>query len=64
MTDEGLARWKGQAAFIEGLKANAKLTDADVEKTKGFAQMLRQSGFKVDIKSDLKGLIQTSVWGK
>lgn len=62
MTDEGLARWRSQAAFLEGLKAQTKMSDAEVEKTKGFAQMLRQSGFKVDIKSDLKGLVQTSIF--
>ena len=61
MTDDGLARWQAQAAFLEGMKTQAKMSDAEAEKTKGFAQMLRQSGFKVDIKSDLKGLVQTSI---
>lgn len=54
MSDEGYARWKEQAAFLERLKASSKLTDATAEKIRGYAQMLRQSGYKVDIKEDVK----------
>lgn len=54
MSDSGYARWKDNTAFIQGLKNNEKLTDATVELIKGRAQMLRQSGFKVDVKEDVK----------
>ncbi|MCC6415628.1 MAG: trypsin-like peptidase domain-containing protein [Opitutaceae bacterium] len=50
MTPEGLARWQELTAFINALKDQAKLTDAQVEVLKGQAQMLRQSGYKVDTK--------------
>ncbi|MBI5677542.1 MAG: hypothetical protein HZC52_03405 [Planctomycetes bacterium] len=30
------------------------MTDAEVEKIKGIAQKFRQSGYKVDIKEDVK----------
>jgi hypothetical protein len=36
------------------LREEEKLTDATVEKIRGFAKMLEQSGYKVDVKSDSK----------
>lgn len=50
MSPEGLARWQQLTAFMNALKDQAKLTDAQIEVLKGQAQMLRQSGFKVDTK--------------
>ena len=50
MSPEGLARWQELTAFMNALKDQAKLTDAQIEVLKGQAQMLRQSGFKVDTK--------------
>jgi len=53
-------------AFFETLKNNAKLTDAQAEMMRGYAQMLRQSGYKVDVKidSDLEGttIQQNNFW--
>lgn len=63
MSDDGLARWKEMAAFVQDLKSGEKLTDAQVELIKGKAQMFRQSGFKVDVQSkDLKTLNVLGVW--
>jgi urease gamma subunit len=50
MTEAGLARWAEATAFMNNLKNQAKLTDAEVKVLEGQAQMLRQSGFKVDTK--------------
>lgn len=50
MTEATFARWKDATAFMNNLKNGAKLTDAEVKVLEGQAQMLRQSGFKVDTK--------------
>ena len=55
MTDAGYKRWKDNTDFLYLLKKDEKLTEAEVERIKGLAQMFRQSGFKVDIKEDIKG---------
>ena len=62
MTDKEYLRWKDMIAFMETLKIGAKLTDAQAEAVRGYAQMLRQSGFKVNIDSDLKGVVKYSIW--
>jgi hypothetical protein len=54
MDDTGRARWMETISFLQGLKTNAKLNDADVEKVKAAAQMLRQSGFRLDQRSDIQ----------
>ena len=54
MSDAGYARWKGNTAFLQKLKNGEKLTDAAVKAIEGAAQMLRQSGYKVDVKGDVK----------
>lgn len=54
LTDEGNARWKGNVAFLEQMKNNAKYTDADVKRIEGMAEMFKNSGFKVDYKADVK----------
>lgn len=53
LNNEGYARWGASAAFLEGLKDKAKLTNAEADKIEGIAQMFRQSGFKIDIKKDI-----------
>lgn len=53
MSDAGYARWKDNTAFLQKLKNGEKLTDASVKAIEGVAQMLRQSGFKVDVKGDI-----------
>lgn len=54
LTDESIARWQDMTAFLQALVIGQKLTDAQVEVLQGYAQMLRQSGFKVDQKTDIK----------
>jgi hypothetical protein len=54
MTDAGYQRWKDNTAFLNSIENGKKLTDAEAEKIRGEAQMLRQSGYKVDIKVDTK----------
>lgn len=51
MSTEGYARWKDTLLFTAELKAGEKLTDAQVKIMEGRAQMLRQSGFRVDAKA-------------
>ncbi len=64
MSEEGYDRWAKTAAFLQELKTGQKLTDAQVKVLEGQAQMLRQSGQKVDVKiqGDGKGLFQNSIW--
>ena len=54
MTDAGYQRWKDNSAFLNHLKNGDKLTEAEAEKIKGEAQMLRQSGNLVNVKVDTK----------
>ncbi len=54
MSDAGYARWKDTTAFLQELENGEKLTDAEVKLIEGIARMLRQSGYKVDVKSDVK----------
>ena len=54
LTDKARAKWQQDTLFLDTLKLRAELTDAEVERVRGVAQMLRQSGYKVDIKSDIK----------
>lgn len=54
MSDAGYVRWKDTTAFLQELKNGEKLTDAEVELIEGIARMLQQSGYKVDVKSDVK----------
>lgn len=68
MSDEERARLLTTAAFMQGLRSGEKLTDASVTAIEGFAQLLRQSGYRVDarsdvkVDSDLKGIVQNSLW--
>ncbi len=59
MNEAGYARWKDNTAFLQYLKSGEKLTDATTELIKGSAQMLRQSGFKIDAKADVTGNIKS-----
>jgi hypothetical protein len=51
MTPEGYARWQDSIAFLQDVKDQAKVADANVKRIEGIAQMFSQSGFKVDVKS-------------
>ncbi len=55
MSEAGYARWKDNTTFLFGLKTGEKLTDATVKVMEGFAQTLRQSGYRIDVKADAKG---------
>lgn len=48
-----------QYRILQLLKDGEKLTDATTELIKGMAQMLRQSGFKIDAKADVTGEIKS-----
>lgn len=58
-TEESLARWRSQTAFLQGLSDGTKLSDAEAEKVRGAAESLRNSGFRVRI--DAKELPQTVI---
>jgi len=53
MDDDGYARWQQSVAFLQGLKSDAKITDADAERVRGIAQMFRQSGLRLDQTSNV-----------
>ena len=48
LTEAERRRWLENAAIFQGLKQDAALTTAEVERINGFAQFLRQSGFRID----------------
>ncbi len=50
LSEAGYARWTDNVAFLQALEKDRKLTDAEVKAIEGFAKMLEQSGYKVDIK--------------
>jgi hypothetical protein len=54
MTEAGYARWKDVIATFTKLENNRKLTDAEVKVLEGQAQMLRQSGIKVDTQEGIQ----------
>ena len=54
MTDAGYQRWKDNTAFLNSIENGKKLNDAEAEKLRGEAQMLRQSGNMVNVKVDTK----------
>jgi hypothetical protein len=58
LTEDGLKRWREQAAFTEQLINGRKLTDAQVKLIEGKAQEFRQSGYLVSIKQDIKSDIK------
>lgn len=51
---DNVALWKDQIAFLFALKTGEKLTDGTVKMMEGFAQTLRQSGYRVDARTDSK----------
>jgi len=53
-TSDGIARWKSMAAFLQGLKKDQQLTDAQVKVLEGYAEFFRNSKFSIDHKSDIK----------
>jgi hypothetical protein len=59
--EAGLARWRSQIGFVQGLTMGSKLDDAQVARLKADAQRLTQSGFKVDLKVDSKEDVKSDV---
>ncbi|MGE9294289.1 MAG: PEGA domain-containing protein, partial [Puniceicoccales bacterium] len=45
-------RWMQNSQFLNNLRAQSVLTDAEVERIKGMAQALRQSGMRIDYRTD------------
>lgn len=54
MSDQGFARWLQIRDALNALDVTRKLTDAEAERLRGLGQMFRQSGFRVEQKSDVK----------
>ena len=54
MSEAGYARWKDNIAFLQTIEINRKLTDAQVKAVEGFAKMLEQSGYRVELREDSK----------
>jgi hypothetical protein len=52
MTDENAREFRERTEWLQELKTNQALTDAEVERLRGMAQALRQSGVKIDVKID------------
>lgn len=50
-SDETLAKFNEQMAYIRKLNQNEKVTDAQIKVLEGYAKMLRQSGYRVDQRS-------------
>ena len=50
LSEAGYNRWKDNVKFLQDLENDRKLTDAQVKAVEGFAKMLEQSGYKVDIR--------------
>lgn len=51
MTEAGYQRWKDNTGFLQNLEKDRKLTEAQVKEMDGKAQLLRQSGFRIDIQN-------------
>jgi len=50
-SDETLAKFNEQMAYIRKLNEKEKVTDAQIKVLEGYAKMLRQSGYRVDQRS-------------
>ncbi|MCU0793211.1 MAG: PEGA domain-containing protein [Opitutaceae bacterium] len=57
MTPEGLARFRESTAFLNNLKNEAKLTDAEVKVLEGQAKSLENSFFRVDTKENFRFIL-------
>jgi hypothetical protein len=50
LSEAGFQRWKEIRSFLDHLDTHRKMTDAEAEDIRGHAQMLRQSGIRVDFR--------------
>jgi len=57
MSEEGYKRWKDNITFLLLIKSGDKLNGGLREMMGGFAQTLRQSGYRVDTKTDVKATV-------
>jgi len=62
MSAEGFRRWREVRAFLTGLDVVRKLTDAEAERIRGYAQMLRQSGYMVNTVEAPENKITNSIF--
>jgi hypothetical protein len=53
LSDAGYARWADTTAFLAGLDANRKLTDAEVNRINGIAEFFKNSHYRVDTKENV-----------
>ena len=53
MSEAGYARWADTSAFLAGLDANRKLTDAEVKRIEGIAEFFKNSHYRVDTKENV-----------
>jgi hypothetical protein len=53
MSNAGYARWADTTAFLAGLDANRKLTDAEVKRIEGIAEFFKNSHYRVDTKENV-----------
>ena len=53
MSEAGYARWADTTAFLAGLDANRKLTDAEVKRIEGIAEFFKNSHYRVDTKENV-----------
>ncbi len=63
LTPEGLAQWKDLTQFVQDLQLEAQLTAAQVKVLEGKAQMLQQSGYKVNTTEAPVMNMFNSLWG-
>lgn len=54
LSNEGRNRWMEMAAFFSKLKREERMASAQEEAIRGYAQFLRQSGIRIDRRSDVK----------
>lgn len=59
--EAGLARWRSQIGFMQGLTMGAKLDEAQVARIKADAERLSQSGYRIDVRMDRKENVQSDV---
>lgn len=52
LTPQGRRNWLEMASFAEGLKQSERMSEANAERVRGLAQMMRQSGYRIDRYSD------------
>ena len=58
MSEDGYARWKDTTAFLHEIETGKKMTDATVKVMEGFAKTLRQSGYRIDHRSDTRADVE------